>query len=828
MKLFNLKIKTLFIAFCVCLCASFILFGVSQNKQTASAEQTSVATINGLLVAPANINEVFDFGSYAPSDAIAFDGGYAIIRTDKTLWISVGGKPFEQFTQVENPTQIKLLDQNTLVLLANNSLNLINLSDLSVSKLLYPNSSSTINGDTFDLKGNYLVVRSGAAVYLFEMEGAIVKAKVENQLIDELTADNLSPICVNDDGTVFYVKNNALHALKENKDVLLDYQSEGEIKNMICHNGQLFFIEYLQNKQVVKKTTFSETPECLEFTYLQTSDQLGKITTPNSLYFCGDNLLISDSGVGAVQEFEISSNTLVWTGFAIAKNKTAFNRITDTAKDIERYGENLAILSEDRISIAKIDQNFNAYDKDSFINLFAENFGGNLPSQFTLGKNSVLGIKNSTTVTFLSLDANAQAQDKQLNCDFIYDICYQSGYYYALTSLENQLVIYRISDNDLSTTQYGEKLAPKTNPVFTVDVFGNAYVFDQAEQIIKLASDLNGNIFAIKKDGFYRIQDNQPVKIANANGELESFTLCFDKEEVYFLYENSEFIYSTTYLPNTAINGTYVTSNYVLTDQDSDAKGLSFYKAKAGANVYSVTVDQNDLFQFNNLIEPENCYILICEIPQINHLALVGQNGVVLIEKSTAEVFDVPFTTQNKTAFISTDVNAYYFPIITQGDLYVLSNNGLKTKLEKGTEINVKKSFAFAGRDFYYATFSVEGETFVGYLPVDFTVDVLSEDFVYTSWTIRTVNQTNVYSNPDKSQLLTTLSEGTSIRLYSTENGISKIAFKDGEEWKIGYIDTKAIQDKPNTTIRNVLIVLAVTACLCGSITFFVLRKKQF
>ncbi len=802
----------------------FIFLGFGGNS--AIAEQNT-PSISYQTVAPSGVNEVFDFGSQTPSDTLAFDRGYAIIRTDKTLWLSIDGKEFEQFTNVENPTQIKMLDQNTILLLANNSLNLINISDLSISKLLYPNSTDTINGDTFDVKGNYLVVRSGAAVYLFELEGSTVKQKIESQMLADLDVDSLTPICVDQTGRVFFVKGNSVYAHKDTTTHLV-YTTHGEIKNMICQGDMLYFIEYLQNKQVVKKTTFTDNPQDTEFTHEHTDDDLGKLITPTSLCFNGENLLISDSGVGAVQEFAIENDTLVWTGFAIAKNKTAFNRITDSATDIERYCDNIGVLSSDRITIIKKDQNFNAYDKNCFINLFAEDFfDEKLPSAFALGKDSLLGIKDSTTLTFLSIEGQSQAQEITLEASFIHDVCYQSGFYYALTTLENQLVIYKIDQTDLTVSQYGEKLSPKTNPVFTIDVFGNVYVFDQAENIIKLSSDLNGNVFAIKSDGFYQIVDNQAVKIADCKGTPKAFATCFDKKEVYFLCEGSEFIYSTRSLNNTAIDQTYVTANYVLTDRDSNADGLKFYKVKEGANVYSVTVDQNDLFCFDKLTNPEECYILICEIPEINHLALVGQKGVVLVEKSTALTYDNLTTTVKKTAFISTAVHAYYFPIITQSDLYVLSDDGAKMRLEKGTEITTKNTFSFADRDFYYATFTFDGEKCVGYIPVDFTVDVLSEDFVYSSWTIQTVDACSVYSDEECTQKVTSLTSDATIRYFSSKNGIAKIAYKDADGWKIGYISQKTIQDKPNTSIRNVLIILAVTACMCGSVTFFLLRKKE-
>ena len=54
-------------------------------------------------------------------------------------------------------------------------------------------------------------------------------------------------------------------------------------------------------------------------------------------------LLVTDKEHDCIQEFIIEDDTLSFTGLAIAKNKTAYNRIAK-AKSVEKFGKTSAIL----------------------------------------------------------------------------------------------------------------------------------------------------------------------------------------------------------------------------------------------------------------------------------------------------------------------------------------------------------------------------------------------------------------------------------------------------------------------------------------------------
>ena len=71
------------------------------------------------------------------------------------------------------------------------------------------------------------------------------------------------------------------------------------------------------------------------------------------------------------------------------------------------------------------------------------------------------------------------------------------------------------------------------------------------------------------------------------------------------------------------------------------------------------------------------------------------------------------------------------------------------------------------------------------------------------------------------------LKENTLVKIIEKGDKVCKIAYKDGESYKIGYIYTDKIIDQPSNAIRNVIIILAVFTCIFSTSLYFILRKKK-
>ena len=118
-------------------------------------------------------------------------------------------------------------------------------------------------------------------------------------------------------------------------------------------------------------------------------------------------------------------------------------------------------------------------------------------------------------------------------------------------------------------------------------------------------------------------------------------------------------------------------------------------------------------------------------------------------------------------------------------------------------------------------------KTYKGYIPKEFTVDVLAEDKAYSSFKFDKVNATSVYLDAELTTEIATLSESTSVRIASIENGVAEIYFRSGEVWLKGYIAESAIIIEQNNSIRNAIMLLIAVTCVCSTIIYFMFKKKS-
>ena len=72
------------------------------------------------------------------------------------------------------------------------------------------------------------------------------------------------------------------------------------------------------------------------------------------------------------------------------------------------------------------------------------------------------------------------------------------------------------------------------------------------------------------------------------------------------------------------------------------------------------------------------------------------------------------------------------------------------------------------------------------------------------------------------------LSNGQTVTVLNIDNDVAYVLVSDGNGGVInGYISVSAIKNDAGTAVRNILIVLSVAACVCGTAVYFVTRKKK-
>ena len=155
---------------------------------------------------------------------------------------------------------------------------------------------------------------------------------------------------------------------------------------------------------------------------------------------------------------------------------------------------------------------------------------------------------------------------------------------------------------------------------------------------------------------------------------------------------------------------------------------------------------------------------------------------------------------------------------------YAIDHNGSKLLLDKKVEITPLNSYTIFDTDFYFAKIIVEGNEINCFIPVNFTVEILSEDKEFSNFVIKSINATALYSDKEMTDKILDLPK-SQVRIYEDDGTVAKITYLNGEQWIEGYISSKSIIDTSKNAVRNVLIVLAVITSLCGTASFFLLKK---
>lgn len=859
----NIKI-ILILALAVVMVLSTVAFLLS--KKASAYADSSISSIETELFLPKTELEYKELIS--PKDAYSDDSVTAIIESNQTTqtveiyynntFTELTGTydssdNFNNFTALG---QVKKFNENTLLISNQAKISAINLGEeIKATEL-------SVSGTFFDTNSRYLIITFEDQAFIYSLENGTFTMD-SNKTIHNVKGN--APIAINDKGDIFYVSIQGF-LYKTDEDRKIEQNLIKVTPDVMAANDTDLFYIYDND---IYRLPISGNHEPQLLTVLGDTDyQLGNIFNAESLSFKDGNLLIADTTLNAVQEFKIEGDKLVYTGFAIAKDKTAYNRIDKNADKIEKYGNKTATLDTNKLSIVTVDKNFDAYNKTNFKDYFQVNLGGEMPTDFALGNNTVLLVyKHNSSLSqlrLLSLDKNEDYLGetvKVFDGNIIRDICYQSGKYYVLANDgSNTCKVFVSSENVLD---FGECLLQTNYAVtqITVDVFNNIYLLNEAQNIIckytsgtydafttipyngtlkNLSTDLGGALFSLidNKVCFLNAQNAwQEINISpasiNVSANIKSFAMDFISKDVYLIYENEEFIYKTSNLNNFAISTLNIPQTYVTTASSTTFEALKVYKTVESANVYAINKTDTS-FEFKSLVDTSCEYALISEINQtdafgreLKLFALAGQDGVVLTYQNQCEAVSIQTANAPEQAFTTTAVHLYYLPISTADDGYALTNPD-KIRLSKNTKITPQKSFDFLGISYYLATVELDGVSYTGYIPKNFTVELLSENVDWNRYVEKTVNETDLFADKEMTQLLGVLKQGQKVRIIEQFDEVYKIAYKvNDQDWAIGYISNSCIQDVANVAIRNTLVIVAVAMCVCGTTAFFILKRKK-
>ena len=678
---------------------------------------------------------------------------------------------------------------------------------LSVNDLQSEPQFISLTGTYFDINDEYIATIYESIIEIYKTDDFSAPYKTISDVQNK-------PVALNSESLFYVSGNNVIRQSldEENFGVAYTYDNTNAF-SLSCMIANENYVYFLSENKVYRLPADDRKAFPAELAFSGSEFDLGKVVSPKGLSFKGENLLITDNA-GSVQEFRINGDTLEFTGYAVASGLTAYNRVAESATDIERYGKFVAALDGNKLTVIDTDvYNRADYNKDGFINKFV----GSAPDKFALGNGTVL-YASGAAVYIADLKRDGEDNNKiitELPAEAPNDIAYQSGVYYLIYLGTNSKIV---KIDETAGEKIGEDIefTGVAANIITADVFGNIYVaYDNriyvndgngfsltSGTVRKLATDLAGNLFVLSSDGKIYNYDQAAgefsVAFETTLGTVKSFGLNFDKNEVYFIVDGLEQVYKTIAMNNASLQD-------VIPDADFNAatrsvRELKVYTAESGANVYSVSAAE-DAFTFNGLEKIAAEYPFMSKFILSDDLvlyALASEKGVVLINENDLHdktgVMDITEYSTPEKAYTTTRVNAYALPVIEENDTFAINAASGIIRLEKGTEITATEEFTVLGKIFYRAQAIVNGETVGCYIPKSFTLKTLAKDIEFNEYTVETVKRTVIYGNADLTDEITELESGDSVRVLAEENGVLKVqAIKNGMA-VIGYIPESAVK----------------------------------
>lgn len=778
--------------------------------------------------------------------------------TVKELIVNYNGEYFNSITDLTAIKQVKKLNDTCLLISDNGIIFKVQISESTktLTKTELRDGQSTIGCNFFDINNNYLVTAFGTTGVIYTRNNDLF---TKSNAFGTFTVKQDKPLTINDK-YIFFINDEGLcrYDIAAKSDALFIKNISPE--KMIADNQ---FVYYIENNQIYRIDMQGHQAE-LKCSDTYADYDLGNISSPINVSFKGENLLVIESNT--IQEFEIIDDTLHFTGFAVAKGKTAYNRVNGSSQNaqIQKYNNTVAVLDNDKLTVVLANTE-DLYQPKNFKNflLGQDNELGTNLSAFALGEDSVLLAYDINKETFslkmidLTHDTDYLTEISFTTSATIKDVYYHAGSYYLLTTdSTNKSMVYKF---DKSTTEITDQnvlinLNDFSANTLAVDLNQNVYLANNNQilrllksdeyknlqpsankcaisNVSKMQIDLGGRIFALAGGQINRINNitATPIPVTDSLMKIKSFALDFTNDNAYVLVQDQEYALTTTALDNLSITDLVIPNEYKLTNDSTKVapETLKSYTIAQGENAIIVN-NVEGAFTYSGLAKELEQFIYVCPIKdsqdKITLHILIGQEkiGIALSNKNCTEInksTDVP-----TKVYSATSVNGYFYPIITRHSDYVLTNEQTKIRLDKGVEITPQFAISFLDQTYYYASFVYNGVTFKGYIPDTYTVELLDKDFAYDNYSIEKVKQTELIT---ASGLVIPLQDQTSVRIIENQGDICVVAVYIDGQWVEGVIKTQSIINNPAIAIRNVIIIVAISTCLFATALFFILRKKK-
>lgn len=834
----TVKIK-LTILFTILLIASVFGFTLAP-KLTARADES-------LALSPfMPTTSLETYSPTAPQDAYSNGNLFIINEQGKNLMVSKDNGMPEVKATFDSLGLIRKLDEDSLLISNGGSIYKLSTIDWSLSPITDATTGLNI-GSTFDYNGNYLITGDNSTAIIYTINGA----KAEK--INAFTTINKSPVAINNAGNVFFVN-------VDGKLCITDVEKNGELviysgtpTKIIANDNFAYFIS--GGKIFKCDLTNSYTITELKTQEKHSKFNLGNVINPTGISFKGENLLITTAeenqianSFSAAQEFTVNGEYLVFTSFAVASEKTAFNRSGKSAKDVGIYENNFAVLDDFKLTL-----NYNG----EFYNLLISELNGYIPTGASVGKNTIL-LTNADQGEYklLNIEDFSEISSGTINGNNLTDVYYSNGRYYLLSlalNAEGDGTVYTITESGNLTTEFSITgfYDGTPFPQITADNFNNIYILNTKENkiikffneqtevysqnvengAIEFSIDLNGKVYLLYQDKLTAYFKDQSFTIElNPNLTAKDFALSFSTKNTLYLFQDKEAVYFSNNALNACIQDTLVPTDFITQDVSTDINNLTIYSVSENSVLYSVKVNENKFDYLGTFNSQLADYVLITKV-EISGGATIGLteysillgNGLYIAPTSILQN-----VTQNRinqinesTYFVTTDVSAYYLPVITISDSYLLKDYA---RLKTGDSFTATHKLEFLGREFYYAKLN---ENTFGYIPVNFTTPILSKDALIENYKLKKVIQSEIFADADMQNSIITLEENTLVKLVKIEKDVAEIYFETETGWIHGYTLKSNLKSTPNTALKTALVVFSTTLVVFATSLYLILKKRE-
>ena len=752
MKVVHKMKKPFFIAaFAITLILSLTLF--SAFSVTAKAESAKAEFYN-----PATLREYKELVS--PIDSYMSEDVFAVI-CGKSLYVEKGDG-YKTIGGFNSPNQVKRFNDNYLVISDYGSLYLIDIRSLDKTPLTYERTEN-VGANFFDINENYLVTVYQQNAYLYTINPlSQTGGYLTGKLPLPLAVNGNNPIAVDKNGIVYYVNSADFNIHSYDKDTEEDEIFYEQTPTAMITGADGLYTVY--DKSVNKISYAAKTRTIL--TSEEEVYDLGKILSPSGIAFYNEKFIVTDSELNAVSEFNIVDDKLVFTGYAVCKGKTAFNRISANVYQTEVYKDTVAVADNNKITVVR---------NGNFINLFPEQKF----SSVALGENSIVIKTDAEKLIYYSFD---KKEYKELPFSSVKDVCYRNGKYYVLHYDVLFYGVTAVEETSLKPAVLIERMDETNLTVMAVDVFGNVIAADSETVYFYYANEnyvKNGNLLSV---------GNVKKIIPDAAGNLT------------FLSDGKLYNYDGAVL-------TEKTFSAAVSAETVTSAAFDTFRGKLYFTVYGEEA--------------------ILKTSDSGNTALSDFSGDALFSpaeylKSIVFNSDVP-----EKVYVTTGVGGYKVPLITENGEYILIKSGESVRIPSKTEIKPISKINYNGRDFYLAKVTVKGETFNCYVPVSFTVTTLSEDVTPTTFTLGKVKNTKAYSDKSLKKEIYELKEDSDVRIYEKTETYAKIAFYDGKKYVDAYIFADDLKLVPDTLIRKLIVVAVISLCVAVSSLYFIFKRKR-